>query len=63
MPLLLFDDIGKERETPTAEAAIFELIRERMDHMRPTILTTNYDPDQLVMRFANSKQAKQLQED
>jgi len=49
--LLLFDDIGKERGTPTAESAIFELIRERMDRQKPTIYTSNYSIDELVDRF------------
>ena len=49
--LLLFDDIGKERETPTAEAGVFELVRERMDRNKPTIYTTNYDPSGLANRF------------
>ena len=49
--LLLLDDLGKERTTPTAESAIFELIRERMDNGLPTIYTTNFSPSTLVKRF------------
>lgn len=49
--LLLVDDLGKERTTPTAESAIFELIRERMDNLLPTIYTTNFSPTTLAARF------------
>ena len=51
VPALLFDDLGKERDTPTAEAGIFELIRERMDRRKTTIYTSNYSIDHLVERF------------
>ena len=53
--ILLFDDLGKERDTPTAEAGVFELIRERMDRQKPTIYTTNYGPDALLDRFVKQE--------
>lgn len=49
--LLLLDDLGKERMTPTAESAIFELIRERHDQKLATIYTTNFSPSTLIARF------------
>ena len=49
--LLLIDDLGKERMTPTAESAIFEVVRERHDQMLPTIYTTNFSPTTLIARF------------
>jgi DNA replication protein DnaC len=49
--LLLLDDLGKEKTTPTSESAIFEVIRERMDNKRPTIYTTNFTPKTLTLRF------------
>lgn len=49
--LLLLDDLGKEKTTATAESAIFELIRARMDNLLPTIYTTNFSPSTLVQRF------------
>ena len=49
--LLLLDDLGKERMTPTAESAIFEVIRERHDQKLPTIYTTNFSPTTLIARF------------
>lgn len=60
IPLLLLDDLGKERATPTAEASIFELIRERMDNAKPTIYTTNYLPYDLVKRFSEIETGKAI---
>lgn len=49
--LLLLDDLGKEKTTPTAESAIFELVRDRMDNKLPTVYTTNFSPKSLLERF------------
>lgn len=49
--LVLLDDLGKEKTTPTAESIIFEVIRERADNCLPTIFTTNFSPKTLVQRF------------
>jgi len=54
-PLLLLDDLGKEKTTPTAESAIFEVIRERMDNKMPTIYTTNFSPKTLTLGFQQSE--------
>jgi DNA replication protein DnaC len=51
VPLLLLDDLGKEKTTPTAESAIFEVVRERMDRKMSTIYTTNFSPSTLIERF------------
>ena len=58
--LLLFDDLGKERMTPTAESAVFELVRERMDNKRPTIYTTNFAPETLLPRFVQKETGEAL---
>ena len=49
--LVLLDDLGKEKTTPTAESTIFEVIRERTDNQLPTIFTTNFSPKTLLPRF------------
>jgi len=59
-PILLLDDLGKERATPTAESSLFELIRERMDYLRPTIITTNYDLPDLIARFNHQQTGKAI---
>lgn len=47
-PLLLVDDIGDieaQGETEDRRRILYEIIDIRNDHMRPTILTSNLDPD------------------
>jgi DNA replication protein DnaC len=53
--ILLLDDLGKERQTPTAESALNELVRARIDYCKPTIITTSYEKGELINRF-NHKQ-------
>jgi DNA replication protein DnaC len=59
-PIMLLDDLGMERSTPTAESSIYELIRTRMDYMKPTIITTNYSPDQLIEKFTHKQTGKAI---
>lgn len=49
--VLMIDDLGKERLTPGACAVMHELIDERVNHYRPTIITTRYTGDAFVARF------------
>lgn len=49
--VLMIDDLGKERLTPGACAVMHELIDERVNHYRPTIITTRYTGDRFVDRF------------
>jgi DNA replication protein DnaC len=48
----MVDDLGKERLTPGACAVMHELIDERVNHYRPTVITTRYTGPTLVRRFA-----------
>lgn len=59
-PILLLDDIGKERATATSEACLFELVRERMDHSKPTIYTTNYTDNEFAKRFTQHHTGKAI---
>ena len=49
--ILILDDLGKEKTTPTAESTLFEVIRERFDNRLPTVFTTNFSPKTLIARF------------
>lgn len=53
--VLLIDDLGKERLTPGACAVMHELIDERVNHYRPTVITTRYTGDKFVERFGESE--------
>ena len=60
VPILVLDDLGKERNTPTAESALFELIRERMDYKKTTIITTNFLLNDLINRFNSQSTGKAI---
>ncbi len=50
--LLILDDLGKEVPKETSIAYIWELIDVRKSNGRPTIITTNYDSDELYDRLS-----------
>lgn len=41
--LVIFDDVGKEKLTEWARERFFEIVNIRYEHMKPIIITTNYD--------------------
>ena len=43
-PLLVIDDLFVTVPTPALAAALASLVRERLDHMRPTVITSNVPP-------------------
>lgn len=50
-PILVLDDLGKERPTEWAAEQLFALFNRRYDYNRPTIVTTNYSGADLVKRL------------
>lgn len=50
-PVLVLDDLGKERPTEWAMEQLFSIINARYDANKPLILTTNYGGDDLVKRL------------
>ena len=54
-PVLVLDDLGKERLTARLEADLFAVIDDRTSNLRTTIITTNYTGDRLVERFQNKE--------
>lgn len=46
-PLLVLDDLGKERHSEWTEERFFSLIASRWDEMLSTIVTSNYSPSEL----------------
>lgn len=53
--VLIIDDLGKERLTPGACAVMHELIDERVNHYRPTVITTRYTGKAFLDRFAEAE--------
>ena len=51
--LLVVDDWGAQQKTAYAEASMYDLLDDRYRLGRPTIITTNCDPEQLDPRIAS----------
>jgi DNA replication protein DnaC len=51
VPILVLDDLGKERPTEWAAEQLFAIFNRRYDYNRPTIVTTNYSGADLVKRL------------
>ena len=44
-PLLVIDDLGKEKRTEWSQQILFDVVNYRYEHLLPIIITTNFDPD------------------
>jgi DNA replication protein DnaC len=55
--VLILDDLGKGRLTPTAEDALFASIRERHAHRRPTLISTQENRSTLASKFHDQASA------
>ena len=47
-PMLVLDDIGKERKTEWTQQILFDVVNYRYEHLLPVILTTNFNADELA---------------
>lgn len=50
--LLVLDDLGKGKPTDWAMERVFRLINDRYNHRKPTIITSQYDLNELGLRCA-----------
>lgn len=46
--LLIVDDLGKEQCTEWSVSTLYAILNDRYEDMKPTIITTNYNADELV---------------
>lgn len=46
--LLIVDDLGKEQCTDWSVSTLYSILNDRYEDMKPTIITTNYNADELV---------------
>lgn len=49
--LLIVDDFGKEQCTDWSMSIIYEILNDRYEEKRPTIITTNYNENMLAQRL------------
>ena len=54
MPLLVIDDLGKERSSEWSESILYDVINGRYEDYMPTIITTNMTPKQVEGRFGEA---------
>lgn len=47
-PVLVLDDVGKEKKTDWSQQILFDTINYRYEHLLPVIITTNFDTDGLA---------------
>ena len=46
--LLIVDDLGKEQCSDWSMSTLYSILNDRYEDMKPTIVTTNYNADQLI---------------
>ena len=46
--LLIIDDLGKEQCSDWSMSTLYSILNDRYEDMKPTIVTTNYNTDDLV---------------
>jgi DNA replication protein DnaC len=51
--LLVIDDLGKEQCTDWSLPKLYEIINDRYEKCKPTIITTNYSHDELIRRLVS----------
>lgn len=55
--LLVLDDLGKARATEWVLEKLYEIIDERYDRLLPTIIVSNYGPDELLEHLGAGSEA------
>lgn len=50
--LLVIDDLGKEQPTEWSIQTLYNILNDRYEDMRPTIITTNYSQRDLIGRYS-----------
>lgn len=53
-PMLVIDDLGKEKRTEWSQQVLFDTINFRYEHMLPTIITANFDDSGLMNHVGNA---------
>lgn len=54
VPMLMLDDVGKEKQTEWSAATMFDVINARYENLMPIVITTNYDMRQLQGYFGQA---------
>lgn len=57
-PLLVIDDLGKERKTEWTDEKIYSIVNYRYEHQLPIIFTTNLTADELTARVGEATMSR-----
>lgn len=47
MPMLVIDDLGKEKKTEWSQQILFSVLNHRYEHYLPTVITSNMSPKEI----------------
>ncbi len=61
--LLILDDMGAERMTLWVAEQLFSIINARLLNCKQTVVTTNYDPSELIVRMAVRDRSGNIEDD
>lgn len=59
-PLLVLDDLGKENVSADSITRLFELLDARINNKRPTIVTTQFQNNELLKRYRNKVDDREM---
>lgn len=54
-PVLLIDDLGQEVITKRFREGLFKILNTRINYLRPTFITSNRSPDNLISKFEEAE--------
>jgi DNA replication protein DnaC len=60
VPLLIIDDLGKEKATDWTASTIYSIIDRRYNALLPVIVTTNYSEKELIQRLTPTGSSDQM---
>ena len=60
VPLLIIDDLGKEKASEWTAATIYSIIDRRYNNLLPVVITTNYGEQELIQRLTPVGAADQI---
>ena len=58
IPMLVIDDLGKERKSDWTQSILFDVINYRYEHMLPTIITSNLNDNELMNYVGNATSSR-----
>lgn len=53
-PMLVLDDLGKERKTDWTQQILFDVVNYRYEHLLPIVITTNMDLEDMAKHTGNA---------